>query len=116
MHRRLWLFAGAAIAGLMLVAAAGAMSNVARDSASSQAAPGATLKAAPFAQAWAHVPRTQAARKAKTVLIFGMEQDVAKSRAAGFGAHLTKPVRVQSLEKALESLAKTPASEHQPAR
>ena len=77
MHRRLWLFAGAAFAGLLLVAAAGAMTTVAHDSAASQAAPGATLKAAPFAQAWAHVPRTQAARKAKTVLIFGMEQDVA---------------------------------------
>jgi peptide/nickel transport system substrate-binding protein len=76
MHRRLWLFAGAAFAGLMLVAAAGAMSNVARDSASSQAAPRATLKAAPFAQAWAEVPRSPAARQAKSVLVFGMEQDV----------------------------------------
>jgi peptide/nickel transport system substrate-binding protein len=78
MHRRLWLFAGAAIAGLMLVAAAGAMTTVARDSAAGQAAPGATrLAAAPFAQAWAKVPKTAAARKAKSVLIFGMEQDIA---------------------------------------
>ena len=32
---------------------------------------------------------------------YGMEQDLACSRDAGFGAHLTKPVRVQSLEEAL---------------
>jgi len=34
-----------------------------------------TLAAAPFAQAWANVPRTPAARKAKSVLVFGGEQD-----------------------------------------
>src|SRR3569833_3488290 len=32
--------------------------------------------AAPFAQAWAKVPRTPAARAAKDVLVFGMGQDV----------------------------------------
>jgi len=32
---------------------------------------------------------------------YGMEQDVARSRAAGFVAHLTKPVSIQSLETAL---------------
>jgi PAS domain S-box-containing protein len=32
---------------------------------------------------------------------YGMEQDVARSRAAGFVAHLTKPVSIQSLESAL---------------
>src|SRR3954451_5411349 len=38
---------------------------------------GATkLSAAPFAKAWANVPRTEAGRKAKDVLVFGMEQDI----------------------------------------
>ena len=37
---------------------------------------------------------------------YGMEQDIARSEAAGFVAHLTKPVRVQSLEAALASALK----------
>ncbi|MEY2408779.1 MAG: hypothetical protein QOF48_1449 [Verrucomicrobiota bacterium] len=36
---------------------------------------------------------------------YGMEQDIARSRAVGFMAHLTKPVRVQSLENALAAVA-----------
>jgi PAS domain S-box-containing protein len=32
---------------------------------------------------------------------YGMEEDIARSRKAGFASHLTKPVRVQSLEAAL---------------
>ena len=32
---------------------------------------------------------------------FGMEQDISRSGEAGFAAHLTKPVSVQALEKAL---------------
>jgi len=67
MHRRLWLLAGAA--ALLLVAGATA-------SASTKSAGSAKLAAAPFAQSWANVPRTPAARKAKSVLVFGMEQDV----------------------------------------
>jgi len=43
---------------------------------SAGSARGATLSAAPFAQSWANVPRTPAARKAKSVLVFGAEQDV----------------------------------------
>jgi len=38
---------------------------------------GAALAAAPFSQAWANVPRTTAGRKAKSVLVFGGEQDPA---------------------------------------
>jgi CheY-like chemotaxis protein len=34
---------------------------------------------------------------------YGMEQDVERSVAAGFVTHLTKPIHVQSLEKALAS-------------
>ena len=35
---------------------------------------------------------------------YGMEQDLARSEAAGFAEHLTKPVRMESLEKALAVL------------
>jgi peptide/nickel transport system substrate-binding protein len=70
MHRRLWLLVGAVAAILALAASASATTKVSR-------ATGArTLAAAPFAQAWAHVPRTPAARAAKKTLVFGMEQDV----------------------------------------
>lgn len=34
---------------------------------------------------------------------YGMERDVARSENAGFDAHLTKPVRIQALEAALNS-------------
>ncbi|HTR43882.1 MAG TPA: response regulator [Pseudomonadales bacterium] len=37
---------------------------------------------------------------------YGMEHDVARSETVGFDAHLTKPVRIQSLEAALEVTAK----------
>lgn len=37
---------------------------------------------------------------------YGMEHDVARSENAGFDAHLTKPVRIQSLEAALDTAAK----------
>jgi peptide/nickel transport system substrate-binding protein len=70
MHRRLWLLAGAAAAVLLLAASATATTKVAGS------ARGSTLAAAPFAQSWAQVPRTTAGRKAKSVLVFGMEQDV----------------------------------------
>ena len=33
---------------------------------------------------------------------YGMEEDVARSKAVGFVVHLTKPVRIQSLENALQ--------------
>jgi CheY-like chemotaxis protein len=32
---------------------------------------------------------------------YGMQEDIEKSRIAGFAAHLTKPVRVQDLDAAL---------------
>lgn len=35
---------------------------------------------------------------------YGTEQDVARSQAAGFVVHLTKPIRVQSLDEALAAL------------
>jgi PAS domain S-box-containing protein len=35
---------------------------------------------------------------------YGMEHDVARSENVGFDAHLTKPVRIQSLEAALEEV------------
>jgi CheY-like chemotaxis protein len=36
---------------------------------------------------------------------YGMEQEVEKSREAGFEIHLTKPIRVQSLATALAAIA-----------
>ena len=41
---------------------------------------------------------------------YGSEQDLAQSRDAGFVAHLTKPVRVQTLDGALEAAAACRAS------
>ena len=35
---------------------------------------------------------------------YGMEQDVARSKQAGFMAHLTKPVRIDSLDNALKTI------------
>ncbi|HTB83668.1 MAG TPA: response regulator [Candidatus Sulfotelmatobacter sp.] len=35
---------------------------------------------------------------------YGMEQDIARSQKAGFVSHLTKPVRMESLDKALATL------------
>jgi peptide/nickel transport system substrate-binding protein len=67
MHKRLGLVVGVALALLAATASACATSPVATAH---------KLAAAPFAQAWANVPRTPAARKAKSVLVFGMEQDV----------------------------------------
>jgi hypothetical protein len=73
MHRRLWLLAGAAAAVLLVAATATATTKVA---GSASANKGAESSAAPFAQAWANVPRTTAGRKAKSVLVFGVEQDI----------------------------------------
>jgi len=39
---------------------------------------------------------------------FGMEQDLARSRDAGFVTHLIKPVRIQSLEAALSTVLQRP--------
>ena len=36
---------------------------------------------------------------------FGTDQDVARSREAGFACHLTKPVDFQRLEEAIERVA-----------
>ena len=81
MHRRLWLLASAAAAVMLLAASATATSNKV---AGGVRASGATLAAAPFAEAWANVPRTAEGRKAKSVLVFGMEQDI-----NGFNTSLT---------------------------
>ena len=41
---------------------------------------------------------------------YGMEQDVARSRQAGFVAHLTKPISIQSLETALKAVNNSEAA------
>jgi peptide/nickel transport system substrate-binding protein len=69
--RKLGLTIGAAVAVLALAASAGGARTAAQS-------------AAPFAEAWAHVPRTPAGRQAKDVLVFGMEQDI-----TGFNTSLT---------------------------
>lgn len=37
---------------------------------------------------------------------YGMEEDITRSRMAGFVGHLTKPINIQSLEQALEAAVK----------
>jgi peptide/nickel transport system substrate-binding protein len=68
MHRRFWLFAG--IAAALVAASASATATAKLTSGKT-----ASLKAAPFAQAWANVPRSPAARKARQTLVFAGEQD-----------------------------------------
>jgi ABC-type transport system substrate-binding protein len=70
MHRRLWLLVGAAAAILVVATSATATTKVAGS------AKGAESAAAPFAQSWAQVPKTTAGRKAKNILVFGVEQDI----------------------------------------
>jgi peptide/nickel transport system substrate-binding protein len=70
MHRRIWLLVGAVIAVLGVATSATATSKTAASSKS------AKLAAAPFAQAWANVPRTPAARRAKSSAVVAMEQDL----------------------------------------
>src|SRR5436305_366889 len=70
MHRKLWLLAGASATVLLVAASATATTKVAGS------ARGADSAAAPFAQSWAQVPRTAEGRKAKSVLVFGLEQDI----------------------------------------
>ena len=72
MHKRLWLFAGAAAALLLLAASATATSS----SRSAASAYHGTPAAMPFAQAFAHTPKTVAGRKAKLTTIWAEEQDI----------------------------------------
>ena len=78
MPKRISLIAGAALAMLVIAASATAVGHRAGTGA------GVTASAAPFAQSWAQVPRTAAARQAKDILVFGQEQDI-----VGFNAALT---------------------------
>src|SRR4051812_7389883 len=78
MPRRITTTIGAAIAMLVVATSATAVGHKANANAGAQSA------AAPFAQAWANVPRTPAARRAKDTLVFGAEQDI-----VGFNGALT---------------------------
>jgi peptide/nickel transport system substrate-binding protein len=70
MHKRFWLFAGVIAVGVAAMATVGATASFGRTASLS----GASLHAAPFNAA--AIPDTVAARKAKKILVFGMEQDV----------------------------------------
>src|SRR4029079_14051861 len=70
MLRCIATIAGAALAVMIIASSATAVSRNAATGSS------ATMAAAPFAESWANVPRTPAARKAKSVLVFGQEQDI----------------------------------------
>jgi PAS domain S-box-containing protein len=50
--------------------------------------------------------QVRAAHNVKGIALsgYGMEEDVAKSRSAGFEAHLTKPVNLQALEETIRRL------------
>jgi ABC-type transport system substrate-binding protein len=61
------------IATLLLLAAVAVLLVAASATAKMS---GAGSAAAPFAEAWAHVPRTPADRSAKSVLVFGVVQDL----------------------------------------
>jgi CheY-like chemotaxis protein len=39
---------------------------------------------------------------------YGMEEDIARSRAAGFVQHLTKPVRFERLKQAIAEFKRLP--------
>ena len=67
---RLWLLAGAAAAVLSVALTATGNTGVAARPAVAESA------AAPFAQAWAQVPRSPTARRAKSVLVYGFGADV----------------------------------------
>ncbi len=70
MHKRLWLLAGAVLAGLLIVAGGSAMTL------SSAGIQGTQATASHALPAIAGVPDSPAARKAKSILVFGAEQDV----------------------------------------
>jgi len=78
MRNRVWLIAGVAAAVLTIAATATATTTTVTRAGA------ATPAAAPFSESWASVPRTTRARKAKSVLVFGMEQDI-----TGFNTALT---------------------------
>jgi CheY-like chemotaxis protein len=47
---------------------------------------------------------------------YGMEDDLRRSRAAGFNAHLVKPVSIAALEKSLAQLSNPAKPAPEPAR
>jgi PAS domain S-box-containing protein len=51
--------------------------------------------------------RSRHALKGIALSGYGMEEDIARSRAAGFIGHLTKPVKIQALERALDQAARS---------
>src|SRR5436190_6512735 len=61
----------------LLPVAVGALLAVLPGSSPASTGGGASSAAAPFARSWTHVPRSQARRKARRIVVFGLEQTVA---------------------------------------
>jgi peptide/nickel transport system substrate-binding protein len=83
MNGRRWLLAGAVAAAAMLVTASATSARGNHVFGAATAFDG-TPAAAPFANAWAQVPMTTAARRAASIVVFGAEQDI-----DGFNANLS---------------------------
>ncbi len=58
----------------------------------------------PDGTGWETLQQLKSIRPVRAIAMsgYGMQQDLEKSRAAGFSAHLTKPVNIQRLEAALD--------------
>jgi CheY-like chemotaxis protein len=41
---------------------------------------------------------------------YGMEEDIQKSFASGFGNHLLKPIRIEQLDQAIRQVVRMPAT------
>jgi peptide/nickel transport system substrate-binding protein len=70
MFKRMPVYVGVALVVVSVAASANATTKRAGNAKSS------AIAAAPFAESWANVPRTPAARRAKDTLVFGAEQDI----------------------------------------
>ena len=65
----------------------------------------------PDGTGWETLEQLKSIRPVRAIAMsgYGMQQDLDKSRAAGFSAHLTKPVNIQRLEAALDEALLTDA-------
>jgi len=57
---------------------------------------------------WRDLQRQQPGLKGIALSGYGMEDDLARSRAAGFAEHLTKPANIKSLDRAIAAVSQRP--------